>query len=228
MPNYRMRAAGKTGEVLIYDDIGDGLFGGIGAKQFADDLNSLGRIDVLNVRINSPGGDVFQGLAIFNTLKRHPARVVVDVDGMALSIASIIAMAGDEIHIAKNAMMMIHEPYSGMFGTAQDLRKQADLMDQVRDNLVQTYVDRTGLKQSQLLDMVVAETWMTATEAVEFGFADRVTEDLAIAAHFDASRFKNTPRKLANARARPRADMHRARLAALSARAKQICGFPPQ
>ena len=228
MPNYRMRSAGKSGEVLLYDEIGDGLFGGIGAKQFAEDLNSLGRIDSLNVRINSPGGDVFQGLAIYNTLQRHPARVVVDVDGMALSIASIIAMAGDEIRIAKNAMMMIHEPYGGIYGTAEDMRKQADLMDQVRGNLVDTYVDRTQQSKGKVSDMMAAETWMTAADAVELGFADQVTEDLAIAAHVDPSRFKNVPRALRSAAGRPRMDLVRARLAAMDRRTQTICRFPRQ
>jgi len=223
MLNYRMRLAGsKTGEIYLYDEIGQGFFGGgISAKQFADDLNSLGKIDTLNLRMNSPGGDVFDGLAIYNTLKRHPANVIVDVDGMALSIASIIAMAGDEIRMAKNAMMMIHDPWTISAGTADDFREQADLMDTVKGNLVTTYADRCGMAESEVSDLMSAETWMTAEQAVKNGFADEVTEELDIAASFDVKRFRNSPKQWLTERAKSRgSDLYRAKIAAMKSRSR--------
>lgn len=213
-----MRLAGnKTGEAYIYDEIGDGFFGGISAKQFAEDLSALGKVDKINVRINSPGGDVFQGLAIYNTLKRHPATVVVDIDGMALSIASVIAMAGDEIRMAKNAMFMIHDPWAFSGGTAEDFRKQADLMDQVKENLVNTYSGRTGVEADSIADMMSDETWMQADEAKRQGFVDVVTEELQMAAGFNLSRFKRAPKQVSNGgNSRPAANLFRAKIEAMT------------
>jgi ATP-dependent Clp protease, protease subunit len=220
MSNFRVRMAGnKTGELFIYDDIGGGFFGGIGAKHVADEVNGLGKIETLNVRLNSAGGDVFEGLAIYNFLNRHPARVVVDVDGMALSIASIIAMAGDEIRIADNAMMMIHDPWTMAVGSSDDFRTQADLMDQVKENLVGVYADRTKRDRGDLSSLMSEETWLTAADAVEMGFADAVTENLKIAARFDPTRFKNSPKNFATTNG-PKPNPLRAKLAEMQRRAK--------
>lgn len=225
MPNYRVRMAGsKSGEILLYDDIGGGGFfgGGISAKQFADDLKNLGKIDTLNLRVNSPGGDVFEGLAIYNTIARHPAHVVVDVDGMALSIASIIIMAGDQINMADNAMLMIHDPFTVAAGTADDFREKADLMEQVKGNLVKVYADRTKNPENEISDWMREETWMTAKEAKANGFIDSVTENLQLAASFDLSRFRNAPKALAGRRSQPVvADLYRAKIAAMSAKIKR-------
>jgi ATP-dependent Clp protease, protease subunit len=171
--------------------------------------------------MNSPGGDVFDGLAIYNTLKRHPANVIVDVDGMALSIASIIAMAGNEIRMAKNAMMMIHDPWTISMGTADDFREQADLMDTVKGNLVTTYADRTGVPESEVSDLMSAETWMTAEQAVKAGFADAVTDELDIAASFDVKRYRNAPKNWLRDRTQSKgSDLYRAKIAAMAARAR--------
>src|SRR5258705_8299018 len=100
MPNIRFINKGKTGEIWLYDQVGEGFFGGMSAKTFVAEMNKLGQVDIINLHINSPGGSVFDGIAIYNSLKNHPARVVVDVDSAALSIASLIAMSGDEIRMA--------------------------------------------------------------------------------------------------------------------------------
>lgn len=227
MPNYRMRMAGsKTAEVFLYDEIGSGFFdSSVSAKQFADDLKAMGKVDRINVRVNSPGGDVFDGLAIYNTLKRHPAYVAMDIDGMALSIASIIVMAGDEINMAKNAMMMIHDPWKVAGGTADDFRKLADMMDQVKGNMAKTYSDRTKMPENEIEDMMSAETWMTAEQAVKNGFADLVTEELQMVARFDLSRFNKAPKGLAHAaRQRAGADLFRGKIAANARRMKELTG----
>lgn len=222
--NYRIRAAGKTLELYIYDFIGEWL-GGISPKQIADDLKAAGKIDLINVRINSPGGDVFDGITIYNLLKRHQARVEVDIDGLAASIASIVAMAGDSVRMAANGMFMVHEPMSGQFGNADDMRKKADLLDQVQENLISTYAAKTGISDARLAELMAAETWMTAAQAAQEGFVDAVTAELKMAACFDLSRFKNAPRQRGS---EPRANEFRARLAANADRVRKICGVSPQ
>ena len=179
--------------------------GGISAKQFAEDLKGLKNIKEINLRLNSEGGSVFDGHAIFNALRNHDARVVVDIDGLAASIASIIAMAGDEIRMAENAFMMIHDPWVVAAGTAEELRSQADVMDKVQEKLVNTYVKRTGGDADEIAGWMAAETWMNAEEALERGFVDSITEETRMAARVrDGNRYKHTPKALIDNR--PKAD----------------------
>ncbi len=191
---FRMAAKDGVGEIFIYDEIGGGLFSdGVTAKGFADDLKALGKVRTLNIFINSPGGAVFEGVAIFNQLQRHSARKNVFIDGIAASVASVIAMAGDEINIAANGFVMIHEAFAIVIGNAADLRKRADQLEKVTDSILSTYAARTGTPENVIADMMAAETWMNAEEAVKLGFADKITEEVAIAAHFDLSQFQNVP-----------------------------------
>ena len=127
MANIRFVNRGaKTGEIWLYDVIGDDAdFGGMSAKTFTAELNKLGKVDTINLRINCLGGDVWDGNSIYNMLKRHPARIEVDIDGVAASIASVIAMAGDEVRMASNALFMIHNPYGVARGSADDMRQRA-------------------------------------------------------------------------------------------------------
>lgn len=191
---YSMKAAEKTGEIYVYDEIGSGFFGGVSAKQFVDDLNALGKLDTINLYINSPGGDVFDGVTIYNALKRNQADIAVHIDGLAASIASIIAMAGDSITIAENGMMMIHDPWTFALGNAAEMRKQADVLDQVAGTLVNTYTGRTGLDAEEVKALMGAETWFDSAQAVEKGFADKTSEPVKLAAHFDLSRYRNAAR----------------------------------
>lgn len=200
---YSMKADKESGSIYVYDEIGAGFFGGVSAKQFVDDLNGLGKLDMIDVYINSPGGDVFDGVTIYNALKRNQAEIAVHIDGLAASIASIIAMAGDSITIAENGMMMIHDPWTFALGNAAEMRKQADVLDQVAGTLVNTYMSRTGLDAAEVKDLMGAETWFDATQAVDKGFADKTSEPVKMAAHFDLSRFRNAPRVLADVPADP-------------------------
>lgn len=196
MKGIKFRAKSKdTGEILIYDDIG-GFLSEVTAKTFTDELKSLGGVTEINVRINSGGGNVFDGVAIYNSLKRHAARVVVDIDGLAASIASIVAMAGDEIRMADNAMLMIHDPWIMTMGSADELRDTAGTLDKIRDVLLDTYVDRASADRETISQMMTDETWMNSSEAIDHGFVDVVTDDLAIAAHCDKKRFRNAPAEL--------------------------------
>lgn len=191
---------GKTAEVMIYDDIGEGFFGGISSKQFADEIKKLGDVTSINVRINSQGGSVFDGVAIYNTLLNHPAKVTVDIDSAALSIASVIAMAGDQVNMASNALFMIHEPHGVFSGSATELRKNADLLDMVGDQIIETYSKNRSIDAGTVRNWLEAETWFTAAEALEAGFIDKITGEMAIAAHVDTARFKNCPPDLQNSR----------------------------
>lgn len=184
----------KKATILLYEDIGEGWLGGIGAKTVAEQLNKLGKLDEINVRINSPGGSVFDGVAIYNTLINNQARIVVDIDGLAASIASVIAMAGDEIRMADNALFMIHDPWTLAYGTAQELRDTADRLDKVRDNLVTTYINQTKLTVEEVSNMMSAETWMNAQEALDKGFITEITGEQKMAAMgFNLSRFHHVP-----------------------------------
>jgi len=200
---YEMLAAADTAEILIYEPVGfDPWTGtGVSAKAFAEDLNKLKGVKNITVRINSPGGQVFDGVAIYNSLVKHPATINVEVDGMALSIASVIAMAGDTISIAENALMMIHDPWTVVMGSAVDLRTEADMMDKAKAGIVATYQTRSALSESDIAAAMTAETWYTAQEAVDAGFATAVTGTssrmAASAEKLKAFGYKHVPEVLA-------------------------------
>lgn len=187
---YSIKAAGTSAEISIYDEIGGW---GISAKEFADDLKALKGIKDITLRINSPGGSVFDGMAIFNLIKAHDAQITVMVDGLAASMASIIAMAGDLIVMPENSMMMIHNPWTMAWGDAAELRKNAELLDKIKSAMISAYVNKTGLSEDEIATYMDEETWLTGKEAVELGFADESTEPVEMAAKFDLSKFVNTP-----------------------------------
>ncbi len=185
---YRITCQGDDeAEILIYDVIGNSWWEEtVTAKQFAKDLRELGNNRKLNVRINSPGGSVFDGTAIYNALAKHKGDVTVNIDGIALSMASVIAMAGDTVRMADNALMMVHNPQGAAFGEAKDLRAYADVMDKAKANLVGAYTKKSGREAQEISDMMDAETWLTAEEALEAGLIDEITEaGETLAAHFD-------------------------------------------
>lgn len=195
--NSNFKAKGKTGEIWLYDPIGNNYWGdSMSAKMFQKEVAAMGKVDTINLHINSPGGDVFAGFAIYNQLKAHTADIVVDVDGVAASIASIIAMSGNTIRMAKNAMMMIHNPQGVAIGDETEMDRVKALLQTIKANLAQTYVDRTGNKQDKVIGWMGDETWFTAESAVEYGFADQVTESNQITACFDFSNFRNVPAEL--------------------------------
>lgn len=193
---YEIRnASADTAEIYIYDQIGADWFSeGVTAKNFIGELNAItaGNIDL---HVNSPGGSVFDGVAIFNALKRHPATVTTYVDGLAASIASVIALAGDRVIMASNALFMIHNPWGSVQGDSADMRKMADVLDKIRETLVGSYTDKTGIAAGELHAMMDAETWFTADEALTAGFVDEVGVEMQIAATFDvrAMGFKRAP-----------------------------------
>ena len=218
---FSINAKGKELDIYLFEEIGAGWLGGISAKRFAEDLKAAGSPSQINLHINSPGGSVFDGIAIYNTLRKNKARVVVDIDGLAASIASVVAMAGDEIRMAENAMLMIHDPWIVTAGSAAELRETADLMDKTKDSLIKSYSAQTQLAVEEISELMAAETWMSADEAMEYGFIDSVTEEVKLAACFDPTRlysYRNPPERLiesllekttASAAEKPKLDAYR-------------------
>jgi ATP-dependent Clp endopeptidase proteolytic subunit ClpP len=169
-------------QVSIYDEIG---FWGVTAQQFVNDIKGVS--GDLDVHINSPGGNIFDGLAIYNTLRQRPGRVHVVVDGLAASAASFIAQAASpgELEVAQTSTMMIHDGYGIAEGNAEDARQLAALLDKQSDVIASIYAERTGRPASQWRDLMKAETWYSAGEAVSSGLADRIltaTQNTALSA----------------------------------------------
>jgi ATP-dependent Clp protease protease subunit len=199
-PLHKFVAARQSDTLLVYcyDVIGATMFGdGITASAVADKLGSVGNFNNIEMRINSPGGDPFEAIAISNLLKSLGKPINVTVDGLAASAASVLAMAGNSIQIADNGMVMIHNAAAATFGDAQAMRAMADTLDKVSGTLVDTYVARTGLQAGEVKAMMAAETWMSASEAVAKGFADSIVNadghGMSVAASFDLRGFRNIP-----------------------------------
>ncbi len=191
MPDgLRIFDRGATSELLIYEPIEPGS-----AKAFIDHLKGIGN-KPLHLRINSPGGDVFDGLSIYNALRRHPARVTAHIDGLAASIASVICMAAGEIRIAANAFLMIHDPSALVIGSANDMSAMAQTLAMVKRSIVASY-RRTGKDDHEIDALMTAETWFDAEAALAHRFVDAIDEPLQVAAHFDLSRFHQVPPALA-------------------------------
>ena len=176
-------SAGETATIQIFDQIGEDWFGGSGlsGKQFSDVLNEVGNGPLL-VEINSPGGNVWDGLSIYNQLRGRRAPVTTRVVGIAASIASIIALAGDKVEMADAALMMIHDPSGMASGTSEDMRKMADALDQHAEVLVGVYAKKTGRSPESIRAAMKAETWFTTAEAIQFGLVDKPIKQLAMAA----------------------------------------------
>jgi ATP-dependent Clp protease protease subunit len=183
---FSIKAKSETSaEIIIYGTIGGDWFGdGLTAKAFSDELKKLGSsVKELHVRINSPGGSVFEGITIHNRLKQHKSKKFVYIDGLAASIASIIALAGDEIIIGDGAMYMIHLPWSVAMGDRKEMESMADLLVGIEEQMIGIYSKATGLDRHEIKKMMEDETWMDADAAIEKGFVHKKAEDsLPIAA----------------------------------------------
>lgn len=167
---YEIKAEGGRAVVRLYSEIG---YFGVTAQDFVNELSQLTASEI-EVQINSPGGDVFDGIAIYNALRAHSARVVTRVDGLAASAASLIVQAGDHRIMMSSAQLMIHEAWGVAIGPAADMRDFADLLDKQNDVLAGVYATRSGGDVEALRALMAAETWMTDQEAVDAGLADEV------------------------------------------------------
>ncbi len=189
-PWYTLKNQSGNAELMIYDVIGD--WAGLSARQLVDSLKTIDSNEI-TVRINSPGGSVFDGIAIYNALRYHPANITVRIEGLAASIASVIAMAGDTVQMAENALFMIHNPFGWVSGEADDLRRIAGMLDKARDSIAMTYSERSGLPVTDIEALMAEETWFTAAEAKEKGLIDSIDKPVKLAASFDLSLFNHAP-----------------------------------
>ncbi|EAF1659686.1 Clp protease ClpP [Listeria monocytogenes] len=202
--NFKKDTESNTAEIDIYGDIvADGYQwyeSDITSFDFKKDLDALGDVSKIYVNINSNGGFVYEGQAIYNQLVRHPAQIHVRIDGMAASIASVIAMAGDIIEMPANAQMMIHEPAGGAFGNKSDLESAIRALDASKQSIIAAYRTHTTLEVSEIESMMAEEKWMSGQEAYELGFATLVTNPLqqvALAKSPVTNTFRNVPESLA-------------------------------
>jgi ATP-dependent Clp endopeptidase proteolytic subunit ClpP len=185
-------AAAPEADLYIMDEIGGW---GVLASDFVRELSAI-TAGVINLHLSTPGGDVFDGIAIYNALRNHPATVNVNIIGLAASAGSFIAQAGDSVTIERNAQMMIHDAAGFCGGQASDMRTMAELLDKCSDNIADIYSQRTGGDVETWRAAMLAETWYSGAEAVAAGLADAVTgesldeEDAPASASFDLSRFK--------------------------------------
>jgi ATP-dependent Clp protease protease subunit len=191
----------------IFDAIGKGWFNeGITAKSVNEQLLTSPDAEEITVRVNSPGGDVFEGNAIYSLLRAHGAAITTEIHGIAASMGSIIALAGDEVHAAENSMFMIHDPWGFAMGNAAKMRKRADMLEKTEGTLVKIYDRKSNLDRKQIVDMMHAETWMDADEMLSNGFATSIvplfdseadtTEDAAARIFASLTEFRRTPNRV--------------------------------
>lgn len=184
-------------DLYLYIEIASWGGGGYAhsAQSFKRELDALGDIKTLNIYINSPGGDVFEGNAIYNMLARKAktCQINVYIDGLAASIASVIAMAGTKVYMPRNAMMMVHNAWSYAWGNAKELRDIANALDKIDISIRQTYLNKAGdkLDEDIIIDLMDKETWLTAQECYNYGLCDEIIDEKHVAAKFDSSIFKN-------------------------------------
>lgn len=182
----------KESDIYLYDEIG---YWGIQAEEFVKELVAMDYAEI-NLHINSPGGNVFEGNAIYNALQMHPSKIITHVEGVAASMASVIALAGDEVRIAEGAYFMIHDPWSMVVGSAEDFRKEASVLDKIGDTLINAYEKKMNVDRDEIKQMMADESWFNADEAIENGLADMLTGESSQAAKFDMSVYNNVPNEI--------------------------------
>jgi len=186
-------AEGDVATVYMYDVI-DADYG-INAIEFAKSLGTIAPNATLNLRINSPGGDVFEARAIATAIKAHAGKVVAHIDGLAASAATTIAAAADEVVIADGSFYMIHNAWTLVMGDKNDMNTTAGLLDKIDGAIRDDYMKRTGLSAEKVVEYMNAETWFSAAEAVELGFADRMADEPKTknASTWNVSAYDNAP-----------------------------------
>lgn len=184
---YQVKASAEFADVYIYDEIGAY---GISAKEFIAELAQY-KGQPLNIHINSGGGSVFDGQSMATAIKNHGAPVTTIIEGVAASMATIIALSGDAVYMTNNSLFMIHNPMLDSYGDKNELKKAISLLEKVETNMVNAYSSKTKLSKKEIASMMNEETWFTAKEAVKAGFVDRVVDEVKVAANFDMKNFKS-------------------------------------
>ena len=183
--------ASKVVDVYIFDEIG---MGGVNAQGFIEEIKSF-KDSPMNLHINCVGGDVFDGMAIFNIIKKRTAKTTVYIEGIAASMGSVIALAADSVVMAENSLFMIHNAWGGAMGEAKEMKKTAKLLDKISGEIADIYVKKTKLPYDKVKEMMDEETWLNAEEALELGFIDSISDAIKVAAKYDVSKFKNITNK---------------------------------
>ena len=203
MKKWEIKALNEgKAEISIYSQIGyEKWEDKTTAQLFAEELKSLGENTSIDLHINSNGGDVFDGQAIHTLIKNHKGFVTAYIDGLAASIATVIAMGADKIVMPKNAMMMIHNAWTGLYGNANDLRKMADDLDHINDTIVNTYLAKVKDKtdETTIRELMNKESWLNAEECFNLGLCDEVSEPVKMAACLTKEqehKYKNDPKEL--------------------------------
>ena len=197
----------KSAELILYGSIGsDEYWDDISDKAFKQDIENLGDVENITLHINSPGGSVFSAVAIANILKNHKAKVTANIDGLAASAATIITSACDTVRMPKNALFMIHNPITFAYGNNQEMQKTIEMLDKVKNSIIETYLNKTKTDKETLSELMDNETWMNAEEAKEYGFIDEILDEnvekevienklIINNTAFDISKFKNFKEK---------------------------------
>ena len=185
--NIQAKKSTKAVDIYIFDEIG--AFG-MNAQSFIEEIKEFKNSDI-NLHINCVGGDVFDGMAIYNILKKRTAKTTVYIEGIAASMGSVIALAADTVVMAENSLFMIHNAWGGANGEAKDMKKTAALLDKISGEIADIYVKKTKLPYDKVKDMMDEETWLNADEAFDLGFVDSISDAIKIAAKYDVSKFKN-------------------------------------
>jgi ATP-dependent Clp endopeptidase proteolytic subunit ClpP len=191
MPNFTIECKEpRKAVVKLYDQIGPSWAGMIDATLVSNAINDAGPLDSIEVRINCPGGSLYEGMAIYNILKAHPASVHTAVDGIAASMGSVVLLAGDTREVPKNAFVMIHDPSIVTAGVESDLLKAISILSKGKQAIIDTYAERTGQSPESLAKMMSEETWMNGEEAVAKGFATSLTKELSVPKAVEAATLK--------------------------------------
>ncbi len=188
---YRIKAEGSGPAIVyLYGTVGQDWWGeGNSALDFAKELDDLGGRDI-ELRVNSEGGDVFEGYAIYSALNRYQGRITAYVDGLAASAASFLIMAADEVVMGEPAFLMIHNSWTFAIGNADELRDVSDRLDAIDGQIVGIYERKSGKSADDIAGAMAAETWFTSEQALEWGLIDRIDEGLKAAACVSRERAK--------------------------------------
>ena len=185
--NIQGKASDAVAEVYIFNEIGAY---GITAQDFIFEMKEYKDTPV-NLRINCIGGDVFDGMAMYNIIKKREAKTTAYIEGIAASMGCVIALAADDVVMAENSLFMIHNAWGGAMGEAEDMRKTASVLEKISGEIASIYKRKTRLSLDRITDMMDEETWLNAQEAYELGFIDSISDSIKVAAKYDVSKFKN-------------------------------------
>ena len=185
--DIKAESSTKAVDVYIFDEVG--TFG-VNAQSFIEEIKGY-KGQPMDLHLNCVGGDVFEGMAIYNVLKKRQAKTTVYIEGIAASMGSVIALAADEVVMAENSLFMIHNAFGGAMGEADEIRKTAEVLDKISNEIADIYTKKTNLPFGRIKEMMDEETWLNADEAFELGFVDSISDAIKVAAKYDISKFKN-------------------------------------